>query len=75
MTILLSNPALTIYDQISFAAVVATSAYVLRAVAHLGPVVQDILWQKAIVDEFPGKQRATAKILPLEREMEHKATI
>ncbi len=75
VTILLSNLALTIYNQITFAVMVATSAYALRTVSHLTHVVQDILWQKAIVDEFPGKQRVSAKILPLEREMEHKATV
>jgi len=71
---LLSNPALVTYDQIAFAATVATSAYALRTVSHLGHVVQDVLWQKAIVDEFPGRQRS-AKIVPLERELEHKATV
>jgi len=75
VAILLSNPALAIYDEIAFAATVATSAYALRTVSHLGYVVQDILWQKAIIDEFPGKQRTAARIVPLEREMEHKASV
>jgi hypothetical protein len=75
VAVLLSNPSHVIYDQIAFVATVATSAYALRTVTHLGHVVQDVLWQKAIVDEFPAKQRAAAKIVPLEREMEHKATV
>lgn len=74
VAILLSSPAQAIYDQIAFAAAVATSAYALRTVSHLGHVVQDVLWQKAIVDEFPGKQRS-ANIVLLEREVEHKASV
>lgn len=75
VAVLLSDPSYLIYNRIAFAASVAASAYTLRTVSHLGHVLQDILWQKAIVDEFPGKQRATAKIVPLEREVEHKASV
>lgn len=75
VAILLSNPSHLIYNEIAFAVTVAMSAYALRTVSHLGHVVQDVLWQKAIVDEFPGKQRALAKIVPLEREVEHKVTV
>lgn len=73
VAILLSSPAHTLYDQIAFAAAVATSSYALRTVSRLGHVVQDVLWQRAIVDEYPGKQRS-AKIVPLAREVEHKAS-
>src|SRR5579884_21336 len=54
VAVLLSDPPYLIYDQIAFAVSIAASAYALRTVSHLGHVVQDVLWQKAIVDEFPG---------------------
>lgn len=57
------------------AATVATSGLALRTVPQLGRVVQDILSQKAIADEFPGDQGTAAKTMPLEREMEHTATL
>jgi hypothetical protein len=41
----------------------------------LGHVVQDPLSQKATGDEFPGDQRTAGKSMPLERDMEHTATL
>jgi len=74
IVILLLVPPNVIYDQIALAIMVMSTAYGLKTVSHLTHVMQDVLWQKAIVDDFPGKQRS-GQVIPLERMTEQKVTV
>ena len=74
IVMLLLGPPNVVYDQAAFALMLMTTAYALKTVSHLTHVMQDVLWQKAILDEFPDKQ-SSGQVIPLQRIRELKATV
>lgn len=54
LLLLIDRPAV-IYDRIAFAAMVSASAYAIKMAAGAVTVMHDLLWQKAIFDEYTSR--------------------
>ena len=66
IVILLLEPPRVIYDQIAFGAMIFITACALKTVSHITHVMQDILWQKAIIDDATEKPGRRQSLMPAE---------
>jgi len=62
---LVMNLPYIICDQAALAVMIFSTAYAFKMVSHAVHVMQDILWQKAILDDVPDRQNN--KLVPSEK--------
>lgn len=56
LLLLLCSPTHVFYDRVAFATMIAASAYAIVTAARAVDVVHDLIWQKAIFDDFMARQ-------------------